>query len=82
MALGDCESFEVFKYAEEGYSFNWKKEGSTRSIGKSNTLNFSNVSESDFGCYHCEVKMAEEIIVTVPRALYKKEIGKFTHLGT
>ena len=42
------------------------------------TMSFPSVREEDFGHYQCEVKdaAAGKVLLTVYRALYKKENGK------
>ena len=71
--LDESADLEVLKYAEDGFSFRWTKEGSRRQIkttSEPNVLTFQTVSEKDLGYYRCEVKEAERVILTVYRALY------------
>ena len=52
----------MLKFAEDGFSFHWSKEGSRRQIkttdDRPNTVSFPSVREEDFGHYQCEVKDA------------------------
>ena len=82
MCLGNSTELEVLKFAEDGFSFHWTKECSRRHIkttdDRPNTVSFPSVREEDFGHYQCEVKdaAAGKVLLTVYRALYKKENGK------
>ncbi len=80
VSLGSSTELEVLESAEDGFSFHWTKEGSRRQIKTTddppNTLIFQSVSEKDFGHYQCEVKEAGKVVLTVYKALYKKENGK------
>ncbi len=77
--VGKEAKLEVLKFAEDGFSFHWTKEGSRRQIKTSddrpNTLSFPNVREEDFGHYQCEVKdaAAGKVLLTLYTALYKEE---------
>ena len=67
---------EVFKFAEEGFDFNWSKVGSRRQFYPSiypNVLSFSRISEDDLGYYRCDVKERGKVVLTVYRALYREE---------
>ncbi len=72
---------EVFKFAEDGFSFRWTKEGSRHQINttddRPNTLSFPSVREEDFGHYQCEVKdaAAGKVLLTLYKALYKEELS-------
>ena len=80
--VGEKAELEVLKFAEDGFSFHWSKEGSRRQIkttdDQPNTLSFQSVSEEDFGHYQCEVKdaAAGKVILTVYTALYKEETSE------
>ncbi|XP_064389126.1 uncharacterized protein LOC135337154 [Halichondria panicea] len=82
--VGEEAELEVLKFAEEGFSFHWTKEGSRRQIkttdDQPNTLSFPSVREEDFGHYQCEVKdaAAEKVLLTLYRALYKEESSEFS----
>ena len=74
--LGRKAEIKVLEYAEDDYSFHWKKEGSKRQIkttSEPNVLTIQSVSEDDLGYYRCEVKKAGKVVLTVYRALYREE---------
>ena len=67
---------EVFKFADDGFDFNWSKVRSRRQFYPSiypNVLNFSRISEDDLGYYRCDVKERGKVVLTVYRALYREE---------
>ena len=84
--VGEKAELEVLKFAEEGFSFHWTKEGSRRQIkttdDQPNTLSFPSVREEDFGHYQCEVKdaAAEKVLLTLYRALYKEESSQLAYI--
>ena len=64
---------EVFKFAEDGFTFQWNKVGSRCQLNQSlypNVLSFSRISKDDLGYYRCDVKERGKVVVTVYRALY------------
>ncbi|XP_064402010.1 uncharacterized protein LOC135347838 isoform X2 [Halichondria panicea] len=77
VCLGSRTELEVLKFAEDGFSFHWSKEGSRRQIkttdDQPNTLSFPSVREEDFGHYQCEVKDAGKVLLTLYTALYKED---------
>ncbi len=85
MSLRSSTKLEVLKFAEDGFSFYWSKEGSRRQIkttdDQPNTLSFQSVSEEDFGHYQCEVKdaAAGKVILTLYTALYKEETSELSN---
>ncbi len=87
MSLGSSTELEVLKFAEDGFSFHWSKEGSRRQIKTTdeqpNTLSFQSVSEEDFGHYQCEVKdaAAGKVILTLYTALYKEDTSLSSQLS-
>ncbi len=86
VSLGSSTELEVLKFAEDGFSFHWSKEGSRRQIKTTdeqpNTLSFRSVSEEDFGHYQCEVKdaAAGKVILTLYTALYKENTSQLSNL--
>ena len=81
---GSYANLEVLKFAGSGLIFNWNKVGSKHQIQPCTdpcVLTFSSVSENDFGCYRCEVKEREKVILTVYRALYRDTASRQCHLG-
>ncbi len=81
--VGEQAKLEVLKFADDGFSFHWTKEGSKRQIKTSddqpNTVSFLSVREEDFGHYQCEVKdaAAGKVLLTLYTALYKEETSEF-----
>ncbi|XP_064387346.1 uncharacterized protein LOC135335731 [Halichondria panicea] len=79
VCLGSRTELEVLKFAEDGFSFHWSKEGSRRQIkttdDQPNTVSFRSVREEDFGHYQCEVKdaAAGKVLLTLYTALYKHQ---------
>ncbi|XP_064407459.1 uncharacterized protein LOC135352216 isoform X2 [Halichondria panicea] len=79
VCLGSRTELEVLKFAEDGFSFHWSKEGSSRQIktpdDQPNTVSFQRVREEDFGHYQCEVKdaAAGKVLLTLYTALYKHQ---------
>ncbi|XP_064407588.1 uncharacterized protein LOC135352329 isoform X2 [Halichondria panicea] len=79
VCLGSRTELEVLKFAEDGFSFHWSKEGSRRQIkttdDQPNTVSFPSVREEDFGHYQCEVKdaAAGKVLLTLYTALYKED---------
>ncbi|XP_064407679.1 uncharacterized protein LOC135352420 [Halichondria panicea] len=79
VCLGNRTELKVLKFAEDGFSFHWSKEGSRRQIkttdDRPNTVSFASVREEDFGHYQCEVKdaAAGKVLLTLYTALYKED---------
>ena len=86
MCLGSRTELEVLKFAEDGFSFHWSKEGSRRQIkttvDQPNTVSFPSVREDDFGHYQCEVKdaAAGKVLLTLYTALYKQDTSQLSNL--
>ena len=86
MCLGSRTELEVLKFAEDGFSFHWIKEGSRRQIkttdDQPNTVSFPSVREEDFGHYQCEVKdaAAGKVLLTLYTALYKEDTSQLSNL--
>ena len=86
VCLGSRTELEVLKFAEDGFSFHWSKEGSRRQIkttdDQPNTVNFQSVREEDFGHYQCEVKdaAAGKVLLTLYTALYKHQSSQLSNL--
>ena len=76
MTLGVNTVLEVFKFADDDFTFCWTKEGSKhqiRTTSEPNILTIQNVCEDDFGYYRCEVKEAGGVVFTLYRALYRDD---------
>ena len=86
VCLGSRTELEVLKFAEDGFSFHWSKEGSRRQIKTTddppNTVSFPSVREEDFGHYQCEVKdaAAGKVLLTLYTALYKEDTSQLSNL--
>ncbi len=85
VCLGSRTELEVLKFAEDGFSFHWSKEGSRRQIkttdDQPNTVSFPSVREEDFGHYQCEVKdaAAGKVLLTLYTALYKEDTSQLSN---
>ena len=82
MCLGSRTELEVLKFAKDGFSFHWSKEGSRRQIkttgDRPNTVSFPSLREEDFSHYQCEVKdaAAGKVLLTLYTALYKEDTSQ------